>query len=108
MPNDNDNNLNRIRIAYSIATFIYWEARKLVRAGLGEDLHGEDLGVVPEIDSIPSGTDEYEWAHACARFIRYIGQILSVALIEAQENASQEETTAIADVLRDIQNDENG
>lgn len=77
---------NRIKLVYSIATFIYNEASNLVGAGSGEDIHGRDLGTPPVIDGIPIDTEEYRWADACIRLLRYIAQAMAISLEEEQEN----------------------
>lgn len=78
---------NRVRIAYTIATFIYHEASNLVRHGLGEDLHGNEIpSFPPELDNIPDDTQTFRWADSCVRFIRYVAQVLAVALEDVQNN----------------------
>lgn len=78
--------MNRIRIAYSIACFLFHEARQLVMHGTGRNIYGTEVGLPAILDQMPLGTEEARFADACMAFIRYVAIILATALEEDREN----------------------
>lgn len=103
---------NRVEILYSVALYIFNQARALTRGGIGQDIYGEDLGFPGEIDNIPDDTETYRWAQAAAMFARYVANILAYVLEAERENAAPriegEESGLLGTIFEDITNEENG
>lgn len=89
---------NRVEMLYEVARFIFYEARVLIGSGIGEDEIGNDLGFPGELENIPSDTEEYRWANACVRFIRYIAQHLGPAIVDFQAREDADRFAALLDV----------
>lgn len=97
---------NRIRILYTVATFIYNEACNLFAHGTAHDIYGNELPAFGngELDEIPSDSSGYHFAQQMAKFIRYVAQIMALALQEEQENMIQ--NGEVDQILNDITNNE--
>lgn len=102
-------NRRAIEITVSVARFILQEARSFIRHGLAQDLDGADyVPDVPIIDNLASDTDTYRFVDHMLRFVRYVGQLMVVAL-QAADQEQANNLLGPADSVLDIVmfNDEN-
>lgn len=85
---------------YSVAKFLFDEARILLGAGIGEDEYGNDLGFPGELEDIPEDTDAFRWANGAIRIIRYLAAQLGPAIEEFHTAVAiaRRESRALGDI----------
>jgi hypothetical protein len=99
MPRNN----NSIIIAQSIAHFIWMEAKNLVAAGYGQDLHGDPLGAEDAIiNELDDSTETFRYFDTLIRFVRYVAQIIEQEMFESdRENIAPDDYLDIIDFNSD-------